>query len=345
MSKKDGPKKKLLVERITLLSSPGGQRLDLPVGTTAGGCRDNVATHWNWAAARIQLFGPMGALIWDDSQTLKGGTIIASLAPWPMTVVVQLPSFLRQPGEQSVCQKIRMLLPSGGRGKAGYTRASASRQLTLAPEIFELVQLPQEGEAATLGDEQDLEELCLKTVILRVRPHVQRVLAELLRIEQLWTASKLSRRPPPKAAWEEEVFTGMTNGLETLKALVERGVASEDSGLVVQPAHQDDPMQWRVLILALRARGAPKEPAPALHVTFPAEYPHAPPGLRFSPPFQHAKFHSDGTVPAEALGVLRNWEPSNSLFCAIGELLDLMMLPPPADEPPPRPAVPYGPLS
>lgn len=341
---KKAEKKQVLVERISLLSSPGRQRLDLPAGTTAGGCRETAAAHWNWSAARTQLFGPTGALICDDSQMLMGGSIIASLAPWPMTVMLQLPVFLRQPGEQSVCQKIRLLLPSGGRATAVYTRSSASRQLTLAPDIFELAQLLQGGESAKLDDEQDLEELCLKTVILRVCPHVQRVLAELQRIDRLWMASKTFRRPPPRAVWEEEEITDMNSGLDLLKALVERGVYSEDGDLLIQPAQWEDPAQWRVSFLRARG-GALKEQAPVLHVTFPASYPQAPPDLRFPPPFQHARFHNDGTIPADALGVLRNWEPANTVFCAIGELLELMMLPTRADEPPPRPAVPYGPLS
>ncbi|CAE8583709.1 unnamed protein product [Polarella glacialis] len=212
-----------MFERIVVLGSPAGLRLEVQAGSPLADFRAEVCASWDWPSDRIVFQGPTGALYWDETQELLAGPVLASLRPWPVTVALRLPA---PPGssEAVVGLKLRILLGSS-RAWVSSAREVLVQRTGLASSILEILRLPEVSQATLV---------------------------------------------PP------------------------RGLRSEP------------------LVVELR---------------LPADYPASPPTACFDPPLSRRDLRRNGEVPHEALSVFRNWTPANTIFCVLGELLELSFLP------------------
>ncbi|CAJ1370877.1 unnamed protein product [Effrenium voratum] len=316
MVKEKKPKK--LLERVTLLGSGTELRLEVPVGTSVSAARDAVQQSWGWPGARLLFFGSDAALLWDEGLALGQGSVVVGRAPWPVTAV------LRPAASQPVNHKVPVLIPAGSLATACTARRSVARVAGLAPELLEQSRPVQAGETERLEDDANLEELGLKVMICNLRPAAHRMLQELRRIRVLWTCGKQGKRPPPEEVWRLPI-TDAPEGAEAAVAAcrdVMAGVVAEAKDLAFHP---EDAYRWRVQL----KRPVPSTEAPLeVMVTFPADYPVAPPELE----------------GCEArLSALENWTPANTIFCVLGELADYLMLHKPEAKPSP-PFIPPLPL-
>jgi len=187
------------------------------------------------------------------------------------------------------------------------------RSLGMAPELFEQLRF-EAGEMSPLEDDENLELAKLKAMICRFRPAAQRMLLELLRMRVLWTMGKKGQRPPPQEAWLVPISEGVEAPLEclsTLQALVKR-VASEAGDLIFNAT--EDAYRWRVEL---------KKPSQAEWIemlcTFPAGYPAEPVSLE-------GRFQMDGREVDVSSLRPASWSPQNTVYCALGEVVDFIML-------------------
>ncbi|CAK9026395.1 unnamed protein product [Durusdinium trenchii] len=307
-------KPKRLLERVTLLGSCAQLRLDVPVGITVAEARQRVEESWGWAAGRLLFFAADSALIWDDDYQLVGGSIVVGRAPLPLTVVFRLIAVT----SRLVNHKVPLLVPGGALATAKNACASLGRHLGIpGSELLEVVLLEAKEQPAALEDEENLEALQLRSAIIRFRRPAQRMVLELLKMRLLWPLGKQGCRPPPQDSWSISVPDLGDSALETLEATqqVLRCAASEAQDLVFHAT--EDAYRWRVeLQRPLPAQGEMVE----FVVTFPAEYPLKPVRLEGS-------LLLDGQeVPMDQIFSGDRWSPANTVYCALGEVVDFMML-------------------
>lgn len=280
----------------------------MPAGITLAEARERVESSWSWPARRLLFFASDGAWIWDEAQPLFGGSWIVGRAPWPVTVVLRLLSA----NAKTVSHPVPVCIPAGVLATAKGARVALGRNLGMAPELFEQLRF-EAGETTPLEDDENLEVAKLKAMICRFRPAAQRMMLELLRMRVLWTMGKKGQRPPPQEAWLAPISEGGApcECLRTLQAAVQR-VESEAGDLIFNAT--EDAYRWRVEL---------KKPAQAdwieMLCTFPAGYPAEPVRLEGS-------FQMDGReVEISSLGP-ENWSPQNTVYCALGEVVDFIML-------------------
>ncbi|CAE8722115.1 unnamed protein product [Polarella glacialis] len=327
-----------MFERIVVLGSPAGLRLEVQAGSPLADFRAEVCASWDWPSDRIVFQGPTGALYWDETQELLAGPVLASLRPWPVTVALRLPA---PPGssEAVVGLKLRILLGSS-RAWVSSAREVLVQRTGLASSILEILRLPEvsqgpqkAGAPEHLEESADLEKSGLKAVVCRIRPETQRIMAELRRGSSLWRESKAGRRPPLQDAWIEAPVRGAAigtpfsgeDGLAFVRSLLISASVFEDGHIVLEPVHPESGSScWRARLVP--PRGLRSEPL-VVELRLPADYPASPPTACFDPPLSRRDLRRNGEVPHEALSVFRNWTPANTIFCVLGELLELSFLP------------------
>lgn len=149
------------------------------------------------------------------------------------------------------------------------------------------------------------------------------MIAELLRFDALWHCSKSGRRPPPQDAWERDgVAQSADPGGEALENL--RRVSAEVIGKandLVFRSSKEDPYRWHI---TLRYPVAQSDAARVeLFLSFPATYPSEAPKLELLEPLAGEK---DGEALQRRLSVFSTWTSANTVFCLLGELMDVLAL-------------------
>eukprot|EP00933_Yihiella_yeosuensis_P047463 TRINITY_DN4329_c3_g1_i1.p1 TRINITY_DN4329_c3_g1~~TRINITY_DN4329_c3_g1_i1.p1 ORF type:complete len:428 (-),score=64.59 TRINITY_DN4329_c3_g1_i1:41-1195(-) len=342
-------------KRVTVITCPDSRNIDVKASKTIGECKAIVAEEFGWPAGRIQLQNSMGELQLDDSEILFGGSFVATLSPWPVTVIVRLPTRASSV-DPTVNLKLHIYLMSRGKATVAFLKLQVARLTGLAPLLFEVAQLqqanatPLSSQSDILKDDADLESLGIRSVVCRLRPCVKRVAVELMRLNSLWFASKRSQRPPPQEAWIQvddcderkafdEAMKASAGGspeeetLAFLRALFSDGATSEDQSLFLKFRDPEDGKNalsgtFRFEVRLTMKGGptyAPKGEVFALELVVPADYPAHPPSARFEDRTQRKGLGLNGEVPN--LHVCDIWESGNTLLCYLGELHQMLSLP------------------
>eukprot|EP00439_Symbiodinium_sp_Y106_P079631 s617_g18.t1 len=191
----------------------------------------------------------------------------------------------------------------GIRATAAEARAKAARLTSLAPELFEQLRPPE----AQGNPTQPLEGPSLCPL----------------------TAGKSGRRPPPQDAWERDGVAQSTDpGGEALENLrrVSAEVIGKANDLAFRSSKEDsgysrDPYRWHI---TLRYPVPQSDAARVeLFLSFPATYPSEPPKLELLEPLAGEK---DAEALQGKLSVFSTWTSANTVFCLLGELMDVLAL-------------------